>query len=317
MCKLRDFILNLLPGVFLTLAVAMTAQEERLARAQQLYRSKNYDMAALVIDSVIAHPQTKNDFVSWTYRAFIYYELFKKTDKLKLNSPLRDTVVTSIVISNKLNPDSEIRVQNNRVLVVMYSICFNLAKKLLDDSLNYERSAQAFDKFKEIYRLYDPTVDLTEKEVDYLLAVGSTYSDIFIKDNSKTKAGETAKLALMKVMELQPDNPHANINMGLMFYNQSVNLSKSLDYGADFSQIDFVQDNMVKLAHQSEQFIVKVYNKDNKNLKAVEALYYIYRMLNDNAKSDEFKKKGEELGIKFDQQDPAKEGENKQQNKDK
>ena len=91
-----------------------------------------------------------------------------------------------------------------------------------------------------------------------------------------------------------------------MYYNQAVNLSKELDYGADFTQIDFIQENMIKLAKQSEQFIFKVYSKNNKNVRSVEALFYLYRMLLDEPKSDEFKKIAIELGVKFGDEAPAK-----------
>ena len=43
-----------------------------------------------------------------------------------------------------------------------------------------------------------------------------------------------------------------------MYYNQAVNLGKTLDFGADFSQIDLVQDNIIKLAKQSEYFVTRV-----------------------------------------------------------
>ena len=85
-----------------------------------------------------------------------------------------------------------------------------------------------------------------------------------------------------------------------MYYNQAVNLGKTLDFGADFSQIDLVQDNIIKLAKQSEYFVTRVYNLDNKNLKAVEALHSIYKMLNEKTKEDEFKVKCKELNIKLD-----------------
>ena len=132
------------------------------------------------------------------------------------------------------------------------------------------------------------------------MAVGSLYSDIFNKDNKNTNAQEVAKLALLKVLDMQPENPSANINLGIMYYNQAVNLGKGLDYGADFNQIDVVQENIVKLAKQAEQFIIKVYKLDNKNVKAVEALHSIYKMLNEKAKEEEFKKKCKELNIKLD-----------------
>lgn len=309
MCNLRHIFKNLLLGILMLVSAGIYGQEERLSRAQQLHRAKNTEQAILAIDSVIVHPQTKNDFISWTTRAFIYFDLYKRTDKTKLNSPLRDTIVASIKISNSLQPDSSFASSNKKLLINLAANCFNISKDLLQDSINQERSEIAYNRFRELYKIAEPSINLTQKDIEYFLAVGSVYSAIFIKDNNETKAHNIAKVALLKVIELQPDNPAANINMGLMYYNQAVNLSKSLDYGADFSQIDIVQDNMVKLAKQAEQFIYKVYNNDNKNAKAVEALYYIYRMLTETAKSDEFKKKGEDLGVKF-----AEQGNDKQDN---
>lgn len=299
---LSQIFKNLLLSLLLLISICSNAQEDKLNRAQQLLRSKapgSAEAAAKAIDSAIVHPQTKSDYISWTTRAFIYFEFYKASDKMKLNSAYRDTIVNSLVMSNSLQPDSAYLIQNNRLIVNLAKNYFNLSRSLLQDSMNDQRSAIAYARYKALNRIADPKMDFTQDDIKYYLAVGSQYSALFIKDNNDVKAQEIAKAALLKVLELQPDNPTASINMGLMYYNQAVNLSKSLDYGADFSQIDIVQENMVKLAKQAEQFIVKVYSSDNKNLKAVEALYYIYRMLNENAKSDDFKKKGEELGIKF------------------
>ncbi len=294
---------NNIKKMLLALLVAFTfisqAQEDRLNRAQQLYRTKATQEAMVCIDSVVKDPQTKKDFVAWTNRAYIYFDAYKVKDKQKLNSALRDTIISSLKMSAFLQPDSGFAMNNRKLLMNLSANYFNIAKSLLQDSLNAERSAIAYTRFRDLYKLAEPAVDLKSRDIEYYLAVGSVFSGLANKDNNDTKSLNTAKVALLKVFELQPDNGPANINMGLMYYNQAANLSKSLEYGADFSQIDIVQDNMVKLAKQAEQFIFKAYSADNKNLKAVEALYYIYRMLSENAKSDEFKKKGEELGIKF------------------
>ena len=52
------------------------AQTDRLNRAQQLLQSKNAELAKLAIDSVIVNPETKGDYVSWTTRAYIYFEIY-------------------------------------------------------------------------------------------------------------------------------------------------------------------------------------------------------------------------------------------------
>jgi hypothetical protein len=301
MCKWRKIFKFLLPGIIMLTAVMMPAQEDKLIRAQQMLRAKNTAQAVLVIDSAIKHPETRDDFISWTTRAYIYFDLYKTTEKQLLNSALRDTIVASVRKSQSLGPDSVYQENNRKLLINLAANYFNLGKTFLQDSLDSEHSFTAYKRYKEIYLLAEPGSDLQQKDVDYYLAVGSTFSDVFIKDNSNAGSGETAKVALLKVLELQPDHPNALINMGLMYYNQAVNLSKSLEYGADFTQIDMVQENMVKLAKQGEQFIIRVYTRDNKNAKATEALYYIYRMLNEFDKSETFKARCKDMGIDVNQ----------------
>ncbi|MBL7911492.1 MAG: hypothetical protein JNJ41_10600 [Bacteroidia bacterium] len=300
MSKWRNIVKTFTYSILLLCVVNGFAQNDKLNRAQQLLQSKNADMAKLAIDSVIVHPETKGDFVAWTTRAYIYFEIYKRTDKLKLNSSLRDTILSSLKTSGALKPDETFATNNKKLISNIAAGYFNLSKFLLMDSVNYTRSLVAYNRFKENFAIAEPGTNFTARDIEYYLAVGSLYSDIFNKDNKNTAAQDIAKVALLKVLDIQPENPSANINLGIMYYNQAVNLGKGLDYGADFSQIDVVQENIIKLAKQAEQFIIKVYKVDNKNVKAVEALHSIYKMLNDKAKEEEFKKKCKELNIKID-----------------
>lgn len=300
MSKWRNIIKTLKYSILMLCVVNGFAQTDRLNRAQQLLQSKNADLAKLAIDSVIVNPETKGDYISWTTRAYIYFEIYKRSDKLKLNSPLRDTIVSSLKISNSLTPDETFTTNNKKLLSNISAGYFNLSKVLLMDSVNYKNSLVAYNKFKENFILAEPGTNFSSRDIEYYLAAGSLYSDIFNNDNKNTASQEIAKITLLKVLDIQPENPSANINLGIMYYNQAVNLGKGLDYGADFSQIDVVQENIIKLARQAEQFIIKVYKVDNENVKAVEALHSIYKMLNDKAKEEEFKKKCKELNIKID-----------------
>ncbi|MBL7920097.1 MAG: hypothetical protein JNJ40_07260 [Bacteroidia bacterium] len=300
MSKWRNIIKIFTYSMLMLCMVNGFAQNDKLNRAQQLLQEKNVDQAMLAIDSVILHSETKGDFVSWTTRAYIYFEIYKRTDKQKLNSALRDTIIFSLKRSNTLKPDETFATNNKKLLSNLSAGYFNLSKTLLMDSINYKRSVIAYNRFKENFIIAEPGTNFTARDVEYYLAVGSLYSDIFNKNNKNTEAQETAKIALLKVLDMQPENPSANINLGIMYYNQAVNLGKELDYGASFNQIDIVQENIIKLAKQAEQFIIKVYKVDNKNVKAVEALHSIYKMLNEKAKEEDFKKKCKELNIKLD-----------------
>jgi hypothetical protein len=309
MYKLPKIITNLILSTLLLLSIGVYSQEEKLYRARVLLDSKipaNIELARLCVDSLVLDSVTKDDFISWTLRSFIYFDIYKRTEKNKLNSDLRDTIISSILKSNRLNPDETYAGNNKKLLQNIGAGYFNLAKKMLEDSVNEEKSLIAFNRYKGIYKILEPDNNFKQKDIEYNLTIGSIFSEFFIKDNNNTKAQNTAKVALLKVIELDPGNESANINLGLMYYNQAVNLSKELDYGADFTQIDFIQENMIKLAKQSEQFIFKVYSKNNKNVRSVEALFYLYRMLLDEPKSDEFKKIAIELGVKFGDDSPAK-----------
>lgn len=275
------------------------AQLDKLNRAQQLLQEKSVDIAKLTIDSVILNPETKGDFVSWTTRAYIYFEIYKRSEKLLLNSPLRDTIITSLKTSNALNPDETFKENNKKLLFNLAAGYHNLSKTFLN-TIDYKSSLIAYNKFKEISSIIDPTANFEERDINYYLAVGSVYSQLFNTDTKNTEAQEIAKLALLKVLDIQPLDTSANFNLGVMYYNQAVNLVKGLDYGANITQIDIVQENIVKLAKQAEQLMVKVYRANNKSMKAVEALHSIYKMLNDKEKEQEFKIKCNELNIKLD-----------------
>ena len=301
MSELRNIFKNLFLSLLLVWTVSGFAQIDRLNRAQELYQvSKKPDLARTAIDSVVLDPETKKDFVAWTTRAFIYHEIYKRTDKSKLYSPLRDTIISSLKNSYSLKPDPDYKGNNDKLMNVLAVSYFNMAKNLLQDSLNDKKSQYAYLKSKELAKIVKPDTNFSSRDVDYYNFMGSIFADIFNKDNNNLKAQDVAKVALLKVLEIQPDNSSANMNLGIMYYNQAVNLSKSLDYGADISQIDVIQESMVKLAKQSEQLINKVFKHNNKNPKAVEALYFIYRMLNENVKTEQFKEKCKELKIAVD-----------------
>jgi tetratricopeptide (TPR) repeat protein len=295
MCKYLK--LMLLAG-FMLGGMVLNAQEAKLVRAQALYFAKNQELAKLCIDSVVTHPETMRRFEAWTIRGYVYYEIYKLTEKNLLESSLRDTIVKSIVRSSQLNPDADYKSQNEKMLTSMWKTYHIMAKTYLFEQYNYELSSKAFNKFRETYKLMDSTVSLKEKDVEYYLAAGSLFSDKFNMDKSNVKAFEIAKVTLMKVLELNPTDTSANMNMGVMYLNQATSLIEKIDAGeASIQDVDIIQDDAAKLAKQAEQFFLKVYNQNNKHRKAVLALYYVYRVLMDEAKIIAFEQKCKELNI--------------------
>jgi len=285
---------------FLLMAGArLGAQIESLARAQTLLNTKQpdkIDQAVLAIDSVTKHKDTKGDFVSWTTRAAIYYEVYKRADRYRLNSPIRDTIISSIHQSESLKPDSTSKVYNQKLLVTLAQGYYNMNIRFLQDSGNAEKSLIAYNRYKTMYKGIFPKTDFRAKDIEYYLAVSTVYNDKYAKDSSE-KTIQVSKEAYVKVLEIDPNNRSANLGIGLLNYNEATVLIRKLEYEVELDQIEVVQDNVVKLAKESEQYILKVYNANKSDAKAVEALYYVYRMLMDKVKFEDFKKKCSELGI--------------------
>lgn len=303
MCK---YLRSVLLAGFMLCGTILIAQEAKLVRAQALYNEKKPDLAKLCIDSVITHPETMKRYEAWTIRGFVYYEIYKRSDKSKFESALRDTLLTSIDRSNKLNPDADYKSQNSKILVAVSGHFHSMAKAYLLQQSDYEMSFKAYNKFKEVYKMADSSATLKDKDLEYNLAAGSHFSQKFNEDKTNKKAFEIAKVTLMKVLELNPPDTSANMNMGVMYLNQSTALIEKIDAGeASIQDVDVILDDASKLAKQAEQFFLKVYNQNNQNKKAVLGLYYIYRIIYDDAKTKLFEQKCKELKIQLTN-DPKK-----------
>jgi len=116
-----------------------------------------------------------------------------------------------------------------------------------------------------------------------------------LKNKNKKDYQDIAKLALLKSIEIDPKNISANINLGILFYNEGVELMQKMEYDVELSQLDVVQENAKKLFKQSLPFMNKVYELEPKDSRAIDGLEGIYHALNDWEMETFFRKKKEAL----------------------
>lgn len=256
-------------------------------------KAKDVNCAKNAVDSAFMSAEVRKDAQAWYYRAFVYYELAKK-EKNNLYSAYRDTSLNSIRISNSLKPEPPVKDATNQILKKHSETYYNMSIKILYDSVDCDRSAMAYKKYKELYMQLDSTFDFKAKDIEYYNGVGAHFSELFGANTAKTEYGECGKLALMKVIDLDPKNVSATFNLGIIYYNQGVNLINSMDLDTPLDKLEVIQDNSTKLFKQSLPFMNKVYQLDPKNQKALEGLRQIYQALNDTEKSLEFNKKLED-----------------------
>ena len=274
-------------------------QTDLLFDAQKMCQEKKFDLAIPLIEKIIKHPDTKLDASAWHIRSYAYIQTYKLAGQYntsKLN--LLDTAINSALMSMKLDATKELLENNNSFVKFGAGAYYKVSAVLLQDSLNNVKSEKYYLKYKKITAILTPTFDFKQKDIEYYNTTGGIYEELYMKNNFNQKYGDVAKSALLKVLDLDPQNISANINLGVLYYNQGATLMRMMDYDVDLAQLDVIQENAKKLFKQSLPFMMKVYQLDPKAERALESLQGIYSALLDDEKANEFKLKKEALNKK-------------------
>jgi len=275
------------------------AQNDLLLDAQKLCNEKNYEQAIPMLEKVILHPETKGDPASWHIRSYAYLQSYKQFGPANTSKIfMLDTAMTSAIKSISLDSTNSFGENNNAFIKNGAATYYKIGSILLRDSLNTGKSEIYYQKYKKYTAIINPTFNLKQKDIEYYNTMGSIFADLYMRNNFDQKHGDIAKMALLKVLELDPKNISANINLGILYYNQGATLMRMMDYDVDLAQLDVIQENAKKLFKQSLPFMIKVYELDPKAEKALESLQGIYSALLDEEKANEFKQKKEALNKK-------------------
>lgn len=288
-----------LKNIFICLVVMCSknyAQSDLFFEAQNLCNEKKFEQAIPIIDKVILHPETSNEPASWYIRAFAYLQTYRQQGQGNINKLyLLDTALVSAIKSIAIDTKNEYK-PNNEVLIKNGSATyFNISKTLLQDSLNSAKSEAFYLNYKKYAAIVTPDLDFKQRDIEYYNTTGGLFADLYMKNNFNQKYGDIAKSALLKVLDIDSKNISANMNLGILYYNQGATLMRMMDYDVDLAQLDVIQENAKKLFKQSLPFMIKVYELNPKEERSLESLQGIYSALLDEEKANEFKLKKEAL----------------------
>lgn len=276
------------------------AQVNKLLEAYDCYQNRDFECAKRKADSVIVHPETKDEPGAWTVRAFVYYEYFKRYESKLYNSKYREEAVNSAKTALALNPEPEMAMQNKQLLKSFAESYFNQIKIYLYDSLDYNKCVQLYDNYKSLYKILDPSKDFKEKDIEFYLSVGGQFvstvkklldSNTEISESIFNQYTETAKITFNKVLETEPNNVAALKGLAFAYYNQGAKLIKEMSFDTPIEQIEQIQENANKYFKQALPYMQKAYEYKPDDIKIVEGLTGIYYAIHENEKYIEFKKK--------------------------
>lgn len=283
-------------AILLLLAVVGNAQHERFNAAYKFFQDGQIDSAKANIDLAVLHPETMNDGQTWYLRGFIYKSIYNKSEKGNKQSPKRLEALLSFKKSIEIDTSRENIQENVKNIKYLATTLYNDAGASLD-SIDYKIAISNFEKFKEYYSLVDPNpANIKQKDIEFSLAIATLYTKTFESDRKgKAEFLKLAKDMYNKILAIDPNNISANYNMGLLFYNQAVNLINQSDYDLDIVALNDIQDNSINLFKESLPFMEKAYDLDPKRRETLLGLSGIYFSLNEFEKSNMYKQKLEEI----------------------
>jgi hypothetical protein len=282
--------------VLLIMATQTTiAQANKVNKAVELYTAKKYDSALVVINEATQNPESVKDYNAWMMRGVIYKDLYKTSQINNVVSPYRDSATVSLIQSLQLDTANK-NAQKDfvlKTLTYLANLYHNDIVKTLD-TVNYQESLINFDKHKAIKKIIDPAFNEQKYNYDVYSSVGSMFEKGFEKTMSKNLL-DYANYYLLKAYEINSNTDFINKNIGVLYYNQAVDIIKKMDYDVPLDQLPVYQDQSVAFGKKALPYLIKANEINPADKAVVEGLAGIYYLLNDSEKYNEYKKKFEEM----------------------
>ena len=253
------------------------------------------DSAKKYIDLAATDETLKTASKTWYYRGFIYKELYKKREKQNKTSPLRLISIESFKQMLTLQGAEEFSESAYKILKYEASTLYNDAARLLDPQ-NYKTATANFEKFRNTMLLINPKTDLKTRDIKFKLALASMLNrpagTATGLDSAQT---DKVKKLYIEILVLDPNNPAANYNLAILYYNEAADIINNMDYDMDIMKLNEVQDKCIEIFLEGLPYMKKSYDLNYKRRETLIGLSNIYYGLNDIEKSDAYKKELEDL----------------------
>jgi tetratricopeptide (TPR) repeat protein len=89
-----------------------------------------------------------------------------------------------------------------------------------------------------------------------------------------------AERVYKQLIAMEPDNFDANYNLGVLYYNEAVDIVNKNDIDTDIDELTKVLEFSTELFKKALPYLLNIYDSQEPNLKLVTALQAIYYNLN-------------------------------------
>jgi len=286
--------------LFLSLLVATQLRGQDIVQQALMHLQNNeLDNAKELIDKAVQLDLYNQKATTWFYYGYIYKELYKAKDLGNINSiniELASEAYLKALEIDINHPEKANNILGIKYLAIQY---YNIAGTILNqgtinvsiDTNVINKAKKHYIRYKELFSIAEPTFDHTERDIAYYYQLGSVYHLKY--DSTKfadKKSGKYAEYYFGKVLELNSKHVSALYNIGIIYYNEAVDIINTLDYDEDLEKLNQSLDYSIELFLKALPYMKMAHELDPKRKDAIIGLSYIYLSLNDNEKSEQFKK---------------------------
>jgi hypothetical protein len=281
-------------ALMIFICLSAKAQQDSIIKSQKFYSEKNYTAALSTINSVIKKHNTAELGNAYQLQAFILKD-YAKTLNNEGSYQYRTEALKAI--QNAITADNKIDVKS---IAKYLSQTFNNDAAQSLGANKFELAVIQFDNYKSAALFYANPVEMKMRDIDfknaYASALNNQYVSFKIKNESDFKKVEAA---YNQVLKDDPQNISANYSLGVLYYNQAIEIVSSVNPDeTDIVVIDEMQNKMQPLFKQSKPYLEKASTLAPDRTDVLKGLEIVYFNLNDLAKYKAVQAKLKKLGVK-------------------
>jgi tetratricopeptide (TPR) repeat protein len=264
------------------------AQKSYTQEAYECYKLKDFECARVWIDSAIT-TQERTSSQTWQLRGIVYREL-EAPGKMHY----RDIAIESFVQARNLDVDN---VDQDKIT----SYLKNTVVRYYNDAVSFlegnelDNSESFYEKYKSKQKEFvNASENFQNLDIEFYNALGGGYMNSMkiLESGDKREKMKLKGISLYeRVLKLAADNFQANFNIGLVYYNEGVDITYNMRGRTDLP----IEEMLAGLDRSERQFslalpyLTKAVQIDPNDEDAVEGLTGCYYGLNDDANYNKYR----------------------------
>lgn len=290
-------ITKILTGILFTLSVGVAMGQKVPPKTQLAINLLNNGQLIEAKEQIIIalkdQDEMKNEF-SWLTKAYIYKELYKEVEAKSKYSEYREIAVDALLHSMELDDDESLLEDHKKAVSFLAISYYNDAVDLVS-SLNGENLDEApkfYERYRQMYPLADSEANFKKKDTEFY----NKYA--FELRKLSTNGDETDPEILQGSIEayehslsVDPDDTIANYNLAVIHYNRGAKKIRRINYQTEIIELITIQDECLKHFKTALPYMLKTNELDPENQDSIKGLMAIYKAMNDDARSDDYKDK--------------------------